>query len=117
MNDRRNSPRYKAVDGRVWAGWWARPEEFVASASLVENISLGGARILMTNPPWPSQNLWIRLGDSSLEQFVQGAVLEVSATERGEFWVRLAFDSACPDLIFSTILALDSAELESLVPS
>src|SRR5262245_37604236 len=108
MIERRASRRYKAVDGRSWAGWWTQPEEFVASATLIDDISVGGARVLIGSPPEEEQQVWIRLAQDDQQQCGQGTVLEVCPTQQGDFWVRLAFVTPCPDLIEAPLLPIRS---------
>ena len=40
--ERRKHPRFKVNEGRVWTGRWSSPSVFETSASLVNNLSLGG---------------------------------------------------------------------------
>jgi hypothetical protein len=94
--ERRHSPRFPAVQDRVWMGWWSNAEEFVTTAAEVDNISRGGAKIMMAIPPEESEQLWIRLAQSGSVDCVQATVLEVQPSGEGSYWVRLAFASSCP---------------------
>jgi hypothetical protein len=102
--DRRSSPRAKAVENRIWTGWWAGTDEFVTQASVIENISLGGARVCTASPPDIGENVWIRLARPDQFQTVQGKVLEVLELEQGTYWVRLEFDEQCPESFFMCVL-------------
>ena len=49
--ERRKHPRFKVNEGRVWTGRWSSPSVFETSASLVNDLSLGGARVLTSSAP------------------------------------------------------------------
>jgi hypothetical protein len=94
----------EAVEKRIWTGWWAGSHEFVMSASVIENISLGGVKFCTASPPLPGENVWIRLARPDQMNSVQGKVLEVSEVEEGTFWVRLEIDSQCPETFFMCVV-------------
>jgi hypothetical protein len=96
MNNRRTAPRYFALENRVWIGWWANTAEFQTIAAHVDDISVGGAKLVTTVPPSEGQDVWVRLGNPLSFECVRANVLEVDTLEDGVFGVRLAFAAPCP---------------------
>jgi PilZ domain len=102
VEDRRSSPRFRAVVQRAWLGWWTSPGEFGSVAARLDDISLGGARVATANPPAAQQLVWLCLGIPDPTECVQAKVLEVSPGSGGEFIVRLAFGAPCPQNLYQT---------------
>jgi hypothetical protein len=100
--ERRSSPRYRAVVHRAWLGWWTSPGEFGSVAARLEDISLGGARVVTANPPATQELVWLCLGIPDPTECVQAKVLEVIPTPDGDFVVRLAFGAPCPQELYQT---------------
>jgi hypothetical protein len=94
----------KAVENRIWTGWWSSPQEFVTAASVIENISTGGVKFATASPPVAGESVWIRLARADQMDSLQGKVLEVTQVEEGTFWVRLEFDRKCPESFFMCAL-------------
>jgi len=103
VKNRRASARHSATEYRVWLGLWAGPDQFEAQAARVENISLGGARIVIASPPAKAQRVWLRVGTSTCTDCVQATVLEIEALPAGDFAARLAFDAPCPPRLLQTV--------------
>src|SRR5689334_3415574 len=61
LDDRRQSPRYQAVTQRAWLGWWSGPGSFVARGARLDDISQGGARLVMADPPPVGEIVWVCL--------------------------------------------------------
>ena len=61
---------------RAWLGWWTSPGEFGSVAARLEDISLGGAKVVTANPPAPQQLVWLCLGIPDPTECVQAKVLE-----------------------------------------
>jgi hypothetical protein len=95
--ERRRHPRFKVNGGRVWTGQWSSPSVFETSASLVNDLSLGGARILTSSAPVVGEYLWIRPARPGKFQTLRAKVLEVQIINQGEYRVRLEFDTPCPE--------------------
>jgi hypothetical protein len=103
MKNRRASARHDATEIRGWLGLWPARDQFEARAARIENISLGGARLVLTTPPTLSQRVWLRAGTPICTECVQATVLEVRPRADGEFTVRLAFDFPCPNELLHTV--------------
>lgn len=95
--ERRKHPRFKVNEGRVWTGRWSSPSVFETSASLVDNLGLGGARVLTTSAPVVGEYLWIRSARPGKLQTLRAKVLEVQMVNQGNYRVRLEFDTSCSE--------------------
>lgn len=100
--DRRAYPRFPAADDRVWLGWWATDSRFAAVAARLVDVSRGGARLMVAEPPPAADYVWIRSADPQAS-CVQGEVLEVSRPDRGDFVARVRFLDGCPDDFFDLV--------------
>jgi hypothetical protein len=103
VQERRQSPRYPAVEHCAWLGWWTAPGEFGTVPVHLEDISLGGAKLIATKPPQPQQIVWFCLGVPDPAECVQGkvvAVTPVSDVSAGDFIVRIAFGTPCPENLY-----------------
>jgi hypothetical protein len=100
--ERRLSPRITAVEHRAWLGWWAGSRQFATVAAWLDNISQGGARLLMVTPPPTQQIVWLCLGVPDPTECVQAKVLEVRSTPDADdvSSVRLAFGTPCPENLY-----------------
>src|SRR5271166_1575747 len=107
--ERRKHPRFKVNEGRVWTGRWSSPSVFETSASLVNDLSLGGARVLTSSAPVVGEYLWIRPARPGELQTLRAKVLEVQAVNQGNYRVRLEFDSSCPEPFMTCLLHEASA--------
>ena len=94
--ERRKHPRYKVNAGQVWTGRWSSPCAFETSASLVHDLSLGGARVLTSSAPVVGEYLWIRPAQPGELETLRAKVLEVQNVDQGNYRVRLEFDTSCP---------------------
>jgi hypothetical protein len=110
--ERRKHPRFKVNGGRVWTGRWSDPSVFETSASLVHDLSLGGARVMTSSPPEVGESLWIRPARPDKLQTVRAKVLEVERVNQTDYRVRLEFDTACPEP-FVMCLLLESPAPET----
>lgn len=110
MIDRRATPRYGAVEYRVWMGWWANSHDFRAIAAQLDNISLGGARLITPVPPAADQDIWMRLGTVPQSDCIRASVLDVTIREDGDYVVRLVFDDPCPQSFFYTVVTGDASD-------
>ena len=106
--ERRKHPRFQLSEGRVWTGRWSSPDVFETSASLVNDLSLGGAKVLTSSAPVVGEFLWIRPALPGNLQTVRAKVLEVQTVSPGNYRVRLEFDTASTEP-FVTCLLQDSA--------
>ena len=109
MRERRKHPRYGLADGRVWTGRWSGSRVFESSACLVDNLSLGGARLLTCSPPVVGEDLWIRSAHPGKEQSLRAEVLEVQKLGDGDYQVRLRFDTSCSEPFVLCLLLGDTA--------
>ena len=104
VEERRSSPRYPALVHRAWLGWWTKPGEFGSVAAQLEDISLGGAKVVTANPPAIQQLVWLCLGIPDPTECAQAKVLAVTAAPDGDFIVRLAFGAPCPQELYQTAI-------------
>jgi hypothetical protein len=104
VEERRSSPRHKAVLHRAWLGWWTSPGQFGSVAAHLVDISLGGAKVVTANPPPAAQLVWLCLGIPDPAECVQAKVLEVIPKNDREFIVRLAFGSPCSENLYQTAI-------------
>jgi hypothetical protein len=111
--ERRKHARHKINEGRVWTGRWSSPTVFETSASLVNDLSLGGARVMTSSAPVVGEYLWIRPARPGKLQTLRAKVLEVQAVNQGNYRVRLEFDTSCsePFVICLLLEAPDSTFL------
>ena len=100
INERRASPRFPAVERRAWLGWWSAPEQFARFAARLDDISLGGAKLVTADPPPLGQVVWLCLGTPDPTECVQAKVLQVLPTPDGTSIVRLAFGTPCPQNLY-----------------
>jgi len=102
--ERRKHPRFKAENPQIWAGRWLSPTEFETSASFVDNISLGGARVETTSTPIVGQEIWIRPAQSTEPRSLRAKVLDFRMIDQGSYSVRLAFDEQFSESLVSCLL-------------
>jgi hypothetical protein len=98
--ERRSSPRYPAVEHRAWLGWWTAPNQFGTVPVHLQDISLSGARLLAVEPPLPHQFVWFCLGVPEPAECVQAKVVAVTPRSEGDFVVRIAFGTPCPQNLY-----------------
>jgi hypothetical protein len=102
--NRRRSPRYSAVNDRLWMGWWSGDEFLLIQASLI-NISSGGVLVGVNPSPTEGQVVWMRLERSPLTESLAAVVLESKwSVLKRRFGVRLAFRQTCPSAFFQAAL-------------
>lgn len=101
--ERRRSPRFPAREHRPWVGWWIGTGAFHTAASSLENISQGGARVRMLDPPPEDQLVWLCIGAPKSAECVRAKVLEVVRLPSGESVVRLAFGTPCPENFYRIV--------------
>ena len=100
--NRRKSPRYSAVNERLWAGWWSEDEFVLVEAQLL-NISEGGVMVSVNPSPAAGQHVWMRLSGSATHESLRAAVLEAKwSVLKRRFTVRLAFRETCPNEFLET---------------
>jgi hypothetical protein len=102
--ERRESSRFRAVEQRAWLGWWAGPRRFATVDARLDNISQGGARIVMADPPPVQQIVWLCMGIPDPTECVQAKVLEVKPTPEGDSVIRLAFGIPCPHNLYQVAI-------------
>jgi hypothetical protein len=100
VRERRKTTRFAAVEQRTWLGWWRSRLEFTTVAARLQDISQGGARLVMADPPPAQQIVWLCLGIPDPTECVQAKVLAVTGTPEGDFVVRLAFGTPCPQNLY-----------------
>lgn len=94
--ERRREPRYPALEHHVWVGWWLDPGRFHSVPAHLDNISQGGARVLLADPPEKDRIVWLCLGEPDPLECVRAKVLDVAPGRSGEAVIRLAFGTPCP---------------------
>jgi hypothetical protein len=98
--ERRQSPRFRAAGQRAWLGWWTCPGGFNPRATHLDNISQGGAKLVMVAPPPAGQIVWLCVGVPDPTECVQAKVLEVTLTPEGDSVIRIAFGTPCPQNLY-----------------
>ena len=76
--ERRQSPRFPAAEQRTWLGWWTITQMFATVATRLDDISQGGARLVMADPPAAGQIVWLCLGIPGPIECVQAKVIAVT---------------------------------------
>ena len=104
VEDRRSSPRYQAVEHRAWLGWWIRPGEFGSVAAHLEDISLGGAKLVTANPPAAQQLVWLCVGIPDPTECVQAKVLQVRPRYRRRLHRPARVRIPCPQNLYQTAI-------------
>ena len=118
MRNRRKSERFAAKEFRVWLGLWTGPDLFEAQGARIENISVGGARVVVANPPEAGQKVWLRMGTPACMDCVGGQVLEVQPGRDGSSSVRIEFEAPCPrDLLVTAVQSSVPTPHFSMEPS
>jgi hypothetical protein len=108
--NRRRSPRYSAVNERLWLGWWAEDEFVLVEAQLI-NISEGGLLVSVSPSPAQGQHVWMRLTGSATQESLEAVVQESRwGMLKRRFSVRLTFHSACPTEFYETAVYGQSTE-------
>lgn len=87
----------------MWVGGWVSGCEFATVAARVEDISLGGARILTPLPFTIGDDVWLKLGIASCNECVRAEVLDASMTANGEHVSRLRFHAECPEAFYEIV--------------
>jgi hypothetical protein len=103
--ERRRSTRFPAVERRAWLGWWTRPRRFETVAARLDDISQGGARLVMADPPAFPQIVWLCVGIPDPTECVQAKVLEVKPAPDGDSVIRLAFGIPCPHNLYRVAIS------------
>jgi hypothetical protein len=104
--ERRQSPRFPAVEQRAWLGWWATSRRFTTVAARLVDISQGGAKLVLAGPPCAVQQIvWLCLGIPGPTECVQAKLLSVTPTSRRESVIRLAFGTPCPHNLYRVAVA------------
>lgn len=75
-NDRRRTCRYSGARNRVFLGWWEGPE-FQTTTALLQDISLGGASILIDSPAPAQELVWLSLYKVPPTEWVEASVIKV----------------------------------------
>lgn len=114
--ERRKHPRFKVNAGQVWTGRWSSPSDFETSASLVHDLSLGGAKVMTASAPVVGEYLWIRPARPAKLQTLRAKVLEVQLADQGGYRVRLEFDTLCPEpFVMCLLLEAPAADTSFVV--
>jgi hypothetical protein len=108
--ERRRSPRFSAREHWLRVGWWIGSSAFHTAASYLENISQGGARVRMLNPPSKGELVWLCLGVPKPAECVRAKVLEIVLLPSGEYAVRVAFGTPCPANFYRIAVLGDGGE-------
>ena len=99
-NERRESPRYRAVEEEAWLGRQVG-DAFQTCRALILNVSLRGALIVADEVP-ETAKVWICLNGSAPTEWVEARVVGVVRSRRGPHRLRLAFETNCPYEFFKT---------------
>jgi hypothetical protein len=100
LGERRRSRRYPAVEDRAWLGWWRNERDYSIVAARLIDISRGGARVAMAEPPPRRQAVWVCLGAPRPIDCVRATTLEATRVRQGEYSVRLEFHGNGPDILY-----------------
>jgi hypothetical protein len=103
--ERRQSTRFRAAERHAWIGWWACSERFETVAAHLDNISQGGAKLVLAKPPPVQQIVWLCVGVPDPAECVQAKVLEVRPEPGGDSAIRLAFGLPCPHNLYRVAIS------------
>jgi hypothetical protein len=104
VEERRHVPRYRTALHRAWLGWWTAPGAFGTVPVHLDDISLGGAKLLAAEPLLPQQIVWLCLGVPDPAECVQAKVVAVTPRSEGDFIVRIAFGIPCPHNLYQAAI-------------
>jgi hypothetical protein len=102
-SERRRSTRHTVTEDVVSVGWWIG-EVFATSHGSVQNVSRGGAKIVLEDCPPERQPVWIFKEVESRMESVKAQVVGHSPAPRGTFAVRFRFTAPCPTLLCQAML-------------
>lgn len=71
----------------MFVGWW-EGDEFRTTTGLLQDLSLGGASILVDAPAPPKDSVWISLYKIPPTEWVESSVVEVEKTSRVGIFLR-----------------------------
>ena len=94
-SDRRRDYRHEAVEREAWVGWWTG-ENFGAINGRMENISRGGALIVLARRPPRKTPVWVYKDTGGGLSSVRAEVAGVAAAPEGAYAVRFRFATPCP---------------------
>jgi len=103
--ERRQSPRYRALEQRAWLGWWVGPHQFITMAARLEDISQGGAKLVAADPPPAQHIVWLCLGTPEPTECVRSKVVATTRRPEGDCIVRLAFGTPCPQNLYQIAIS------------
>jgi hypothetical protein len=98
--ERRRTKRYPAAEHRAWIGWRKDDGEYSVFAAKLIDVSRGGARLSLAEPPPTNHRVWLWLGAPKPVDYVQATTLDVKVSPENEYDVRVEFHSACPKLFY-----------------
>lgn len=98
-SDRRKEPRYAAEVQDARIGWW-RNQEFVTSEATLQDISSGGAALVVDPDLQAAPEMWFCVASGGGAVWVPGRVAALSSTDEGIQRVCLEFSHACPYDVF-----------------
>ena len=108
----RSSTRHRAVHREIWVAWWTN-EEFGAVNGSLENISRGGALIVMNTRPPKNQPIWIYKELQGEMTCVRAKIAGVTPAPDGSFAARFRFEAPCPEALEKSAIAGSSAARKS----
>ena len=95
QKDLRSSKRHRAIQREIWVGWWT-DDEFGAINGSLENISRGGALILLNARPPKKQPIWIYKEIQEAMTCVRAEIVGVFPAPQGSYAARFRFEAPCP---------------------
>jgi hypothetical protein len=107
LDDRRSVCRYSVARNHAWIGWWEGETFRHADAELLD-ISLRGARLIVTALPPPSQSVWFcppsTAPAASPSDWLEARVIEARKRWLGPRLVRLIFRKNFPYETFKAVV-------------
>ena len=106
--DLRSSTRHRAIQREIWVGWWT-DEEFGAVNGSLENISKGGAMIVLNARPPKNQPIWIYKEVQQTMTCVRAKIVGVIPAPHGSFSARFRFEVPCPAALETSAISAGSS--------
>lgn len=94
--ERRQACRYEPIDRRTTLGWWDGPDFHATPASL-NNISLGGASVMVVDSP-PIGPIWFHVEseENRTDDWIEAELIQSDASVTGSTVVHIRFPGGCP---------------------
>ena len=106
--DLRSATRHRAVHREIWVAWWTN-DEFGAVGGTLENISKGGAKIVLNARPPKNKPIWIYKEIDQNLTCVRAKIVGVLPAPHGSFAARFRFEVPCPAELEMSVISVGAA--------